>query len=196
MLDSKSLQRRTRVRYRVRRGSASDAIVGPVFRPEDALAEDDGIASIAAGTVHAGCIVLGEAGVLIRGASGAGKSTLARELVRQAGQAGLFASLVSDDRTRIAAVNGRLVARPMTAIAGYAEIRGVGIVRGGFEPAAVVRLVIDLSEDQPLRHPEAAESQIALCGILLCRIRARTGAPLLDLALGSLSGAYDAVVTL
>jgi len=168
----------------------------PVSLPEAALPGDDGSGPMPAGTVHAGCVALGEAGVLIRGASGAGKSTLARELVRQAGQAGLFASLVSDDRTRIEAVNGRLVARPVTAIAGYAEIRGVGIVRGGFEPAVVVRLVIDLSDDQPLRHPEAADSRVALCGVLLRRIRARTGAPLLDLALGSLSGDYDAVVTL
>ncbi|MBZ6077511.1 HPr kinase/phosphorylase [Microvirga puerhi] len=147
-------------------------------------------------TVHAGCIAIGEAGILIRGASGSGKSTMAREMVRQARAEGLFSGIVSDDRTRLEAAHGRLVARPVTTIAGYREVRGIGIVRASFEAAAVIRLVIDLSEDAPERHPEGAESQVRLCGVLLRRIRAQTGAPLLDLALGSLSGVYDAVVTL
>ncbi|MGO4570580.1 HPr kinase/phosphorylase [Microvirga sp. 2TAF3] len=147
-------------------------------------------------SIHAGCVALGEAGLLIRGMPGTGKSTLARELVREANQSGLFACLVSDDRTRLEARNGRLVARPMAPIAGCVEIRGVGIVRVPFEPAAVIRLVIDLSEGEPTRHPEATDSQVHLCGVLLRRIQARTGAPLLDIALSSMSGVYDAVVTL
>ncbi|QFU17926.1 HPr kinase/phosphorylase [Microvirga thermotolerans] len=147
-------------------------------------------------TVHAGCVMIGEAGILIRGAAGSGKSTLARELVRQARAEGLFARIVSDDRTRLEARHGRLVARPVASIAGYREIRGIGIVRAPFEAAAVVRLVIDLSESEPERHPEAGDGQVSLCGVMLRRIRAQTGAPLLDIALGSLSGLYDAVVTL
>jgi serine kinase of HPr protein (carbohydrate metabolism regulator) len=147
-------------------------------------------------TIHAGCVTVGEAGILIRGAAGSGKSTLARELVRQARAEGLFASIVSDDRTLLQARHGRLVARPVTSIAGYREIRGVGIVQAPFEAAAVIRLVIDLSEEAPVRHPETADSQVSVCGVLLRRIRAQTGAPLLDIALGSLRGLYDAVVTL
>jgi serine kinase of HPr protein (carbohydrate metabolism regulator) len=147
-------------------------------------------------TVHAGCVALGEAGLLIRGEPGSGKSTLARELVRQANRAGLFAGLVSDDRTRLEARHGRLVARPVETIAGLTEIRGIGIVRGPFEPAAVIRLVVDLSESRPDRHPAAEDSTVLLCGVLLRRIRLQTGAPLLDIALGSLRGAYDTVVTL
>jgi len=147
-------------------------------------------------TVHAGCVMVGEAGILIRGAAGSGKSTLARELVRQARAEGLFASIVSDDRTLLRAQNGRLVARPVTSIAGYREIRGIGIVRAPFEAAAVIRLVIDLSEDAPERHPETADSQVRVCGVLLRRIRGQTGAPLLDIALDSLRGLCDAVVSL
>ncbi|MCB8819494.1 HPr kinase/phosphorylase [Microvirga rosea] len=147
-------------------------------------------------TVHAGCVMIGEAGILIRGPSGSGKSTLARELVRQARAERLFAGVVSDDRTRLEALHGRLIARPVTSIAGYREIRGIGIVQAPFEAAAVVRLIIDLSEEEPERHPEATDSGVRLCGVLLRRIRARTRAPLLDIALGSLSGVYDAVVTL
>jgi HPr kinase/phosphorylase len=146
-------------------------------------------------TIHAGCAMIGEAGILIRGASGSGKSTLARELVRQAHANGLFACIVSDDRTRLEARNGRLVARPVASIAGYREIRGIGIVQGPFEAAAVIRLIIDLSEEVPLRHPEATDSHVRLCGVLLRRIRGQTGAPLLDITLSSLSGVYDAVVT-
>ena len=65
------------------------------------------------GTIHAGCVLVGEAGLLIRGASGSGKSTLAREVVSRAVQAGRFGRLVSDDRTRIEARHGRLVAHPV-----------------------------------------------------------------------------------
>ena len=39
------------------------------------------------GTVHATCVVIGEAGVLLRGPSGSGKSTLARRLVEGAADA-------------------------------------------------------------------------------------------------------------
>lgn len=48
--------------------------------------------------VHGTAAVVGEAGVLIRGASGAGKSSLALALVDAAAARGLFARLVGDDR--------------------------------------------------------------------------------------------------
>ncbi len=146
-------------------------------------------------TIHAGCVLVGEAGLLIRGASGAGKSTLAREVVSRALQAGRFGRLVSDDRTRIEVRNGRLLAHPVEPIDGCLEIFGLGIVRQSFEPAAVIRLVIDLCQDLP-RYPEAGDRHVVLCGVMVPRVRMQAGAISVDVALGCLSGVCDTVVTL
>ena len=121
-------------------------------------------------TVHATCVVIGEAGVLIRGPSGAGKSRLARELLAAAEAAGRFARLVSDDRTEIAARHGRLVARSVATIEGRIEIRGVGIVARPFEPAALVRFVVDCKEARGERHPEEAEGTAEVEGVRLPRL--------------------------
>jgi serine kinase of HPr protein (carbohydrate metabolism regulator) len=47
-----------------------------------------------------------------------------------------------------------LVARPPEALAGLIEIRGIGIRRLPYEPAAVVGLVVDLDAETAERHPE------------------------------------------
>ena len=140
-------------------------------------------------TIHAGCVLVGEAGLLIRGSSGSGKSTLARELVACVRQGGRFARLVSDDRTRIEVRNGRLVAHPVDPLDGCIEVFGVGIVRQSFEPAAVIRLVVDLCEDLP-RFPEDQDRRTALCGVMVPRLRMRAGAVSADIALGRLSGVF------
>jgi HPr kinase/phosphorylase len=146
-------------------------------------------------TTHAGCVVVGEAGLLIRGASGSGKSTLAREVVSLARQSGGFARLVSDDRTRLEPHHGRLLARPVEPLDGCIEVFGLGIVRQPFEPAAIIRLVIDLCEDLP-RYPEEQDKHVVLCGVMVPRVRLRAGASSADIALGCLSGVCDTVVTL
>jgi serine kinase of HPr protein (carbohydrate metabolism regulator) len=146
-------------------------------------------------TIHASCVVVREAGLLIRGPSGAGKSSLVREILFHGERTGRFCRLVSDDRTRLTARHGRLVASPVEPLSGCLEVRGVGIVRRSFEPAAVVRLVIDLSEDA-IRYPEEQDGQVALCGVMVPRIRGRTGAISADIALAHLSGVCDTVVTL
>ncbi|WP_375457228.1 HPr kinase/phosphorylase [uncultured Methylobacterium sp.] len=120
-------------------------------------------------TIHATCVVIGEAGVLIRGVAGAGKSSLARALIAGAGLTGKLGALVGDDRVRVAAVNGRLVARPHPVIAGLIEIRGHGIVAVEAVPACVVRLVVDLQEAGP-RLPETPASDAAILGIRLPRL--------------------------
>src|SRR5262249_38916432 len=102
-------------------------------------------------TVHASCVVLSEAGGLIRRASGSGKSSLARELLHAAALIGRFACLVSDDRTQIYARHGRIIARPVVAISGLLEIRGIGILQTAHEPGAVLRLIVDLTGEDPPR---------------------------------------------
>jgi serine kinase of HPr protein (carbohydrate metabolism regulator) len=137
----------------------------------------------AAETVHATCVVIDEGGVLIRGAPAAGKSTLARELVAIALLQGRFARLVSDDRTRLRADHGRLVAHAVAATAGRMEARGLGLLNVAHEERAVVRLVVELSTQEPRRFPEPEESVVPLCGIMVPCIRGRSGAPLAHLVL-------------
>ena len=132
-------------------------------------------------TVHACCVLVGEHGILIRGPAGSGKSTLARTLVGDAGRVGFYAAHVADDRTRIEARNGRLVARPVPAIAGKLEIRGAGLLSVAHEPAAVIHLVLDLSAEPPPRFPEEAEGATVLCGIGIRRLLLQSGTPCSDL---------------
>lgn len=125
-------------------------------------------------SLHAACIALGEAGVLIRGPSGAGKSTLALLLADLPGGA-----LVADDRVRIALRDGRLVASPHPAEAGRVEIRGQGLLTAEAlgltrRAEAVLVLAIDLVEDQA-RLPEPP-SPAQILGIALPRLILDRGA--------------------
>lgn len=120
-------------------------------------------------TVHGTALVVGEHGILIRGRSGAGKSSLALDVLGWAAETGRHGALVCDDRVSLRASGGRLVARPVAAIAGLIEIRGVGIVPVAHAPAAVIRLLVDLDPDPP-RLPDPASATARLCGIELPRI--------------------------
>ncbi|OAS24957.1 HPr kinase/phosphorylase [Methylobacterium platani] len=119
--------------------------------------------------VHASCVVVGEDGILIRGASGSGKSTLVRDLLGLGAISGLFAALVADDRVALTQRHGRLVAAPHPALPGLLELRGLGLQ--AVEPAvpsAVLRLVVDLAEGAP-RMPETAQETVLLHGVALPR---------------------------
>jgi HPr kinase/phosphorylase len=120
--------------------------------------------------IHATCVVIGEAGVLIRGASGSGKSRLARQLLCAAERAGLFARLVSDDRTEVEVENGRAIARSVPPIEGKIEARGVGILERSFEPAALVRLVVDCAAAPAARLPHESESSSDLGNVRVPRL--------------------------
>lgn len=111
--------------------------------------------------MHATCVALGGAAVLLRGPSGTGKSDLALRLV----DAG--AALVADDQVELTAEGGRLVARAPAALAGKLEVRGVGIVPLAAAVAAPVALVADLVPSAE-RLPEPAEETIL--GIAIPRI--------------------------
>ncbi|MEN3929945.1 HPr kinase/phosphatase C-terminal domain-containing protein [Microvirga sp. W0021] len=117
-------------------------------------------------TIHANCILIDDIGVLIRGNTGSGKSTVSRKLIAAAQASSMFGCLVSDDRTRLEVQHGRLIARPVEMISGLIEIRGVGIVKVPSEEAAVIRLVIDLTEQAP-RMPEEGAETVNLLGVKL-----------------------------
>lgn len=72
--------------------------------------------------VHASCVEVAGAGVLLRGPPGSGKSDLALRLI----EAG--ARLVADDRTDLTAEDGQLIASAPETLAGKMEVRGLGIV--------------------------------------------------------------------
>ena len=69
-------------------------------------------------TIHASAVLLGECGIIVRGASGTGKSALVAELLMLNTEA---ACLVADDRVAITAFYGRLVANVPFEIAGLLE---------------------------------------------------------------------------
>jgi HPr kinase/phosphorylase len=94
---------------------------------------------------HATAVVLGEHGVLVLGPSGAGKSALALALLAAARGAGLFGALVGDDRIYLEASAGRLIASGAPHMAGAIERRAAGLLSVRSEPAAVVRLAVELS---------------------------------------------------
>ncbi len=151
-------------------------------------------------TLHGSCVLLGEDAVLVRGAAGAGKSTLCRDLIAAAAASGLFARMVSDDRTQVEARHGRLVARPVQPLAGLLETRFVGIHPVPHEPAARLSLVVDLVNGSPPRMPEEAAGAVDLCGIRLPRLQLPQGRPLAETVLTNLrlirTADRDTLVTL
>lgn len=111
-------------------------------------------------TVHATCIALGEAGVLIRGDSGTGKSTLALLLLDRADLIGIPAALVGDDRIRLTREGDDLTARPHPALAGRIELRGLGLCRVlACRDRVGLALVVDLVP-AAARLPEAVSSAV------------------------------------
>lgn len=127
--------------------------------------------SSSAPTIHASAVLVGARAVLIRGPAGSGKSRLALALI-EAGRAGLlvFARLVADDRAYVQAVNGRLLVRPAEQLAGLIEVRGLGLRRLPFEPAAVVGLAVDLAAADAERLPRRLARASLIEGIAVPRL--------------------------
>ena len=119
---------------------------------------------------HANCVIIGDAGVLIRGESGSGKTTLTRNLVALAQKIGHFGQLVGDDRIGIRAIGNRLVAHVHPMIAGKIELRGLGIADLKFEEQAVIRLLVDCEPVLKNRVPDPSEDIIDLLGVSCRRI--------------------------
>jgi len=90
--------------------------------------------------IHATCVEVAGAGVLLLGASGTGKSDLALRLIDGG------ARLVADDRTDLLRRDGELFASAPHTIAGRIEVRGLGILAVPAVAEARVRLAIELVE--------------------------------------------------
>jgi serine kinase of HPr protein (carbohydrate metabolism regulator) len=121
--------------------------------------------------LHATAVIFGEDGVLILGRSGTGKSALALALLARARATNRFAALVGDDRVWARGAAGRLVARGAAATAGLIERRMAGLVSVDCEPAAVVRLAVELGKpgrDWP-RMPKEPDV-LMICGIRTPRL--------------------------
>jgi serine kinase of HPr protein (carbohydrate metabolism regulator) len=118
--------------------------------------------------VHATGILLGQHGVLIRGATGTGKSLLALELLNFAEQTGTRARLIADDRLNLHRKGANLLMSTPEQISGLIELRGRGVIERDFVRQAPVDLVIDLV-DKLERFPEPSEFRTEIDGIRLPR---------------------------
>ncbi len=129
--------------------------------------------------IHGSCAARNGAGVLLIGPPGSGKSDLLLRLFDHG-----FA-LVADDRVDIE--DG--VAAAPARLAGLLEVRGLGIVRLPFQPAARLALAVQLAPAD--RLPEPAR----LLGLPSVRIEARhSSAPArVALALGCATGQVSSV---
>ncbi len=103
--------------------------------------------ALAGGTsLHATAVIHGESGVLILGPSGSGKSALALALMARATGAGAFCALIGDDRVFVRKAGDRLIAWGAANMAGVIERRMAGLLAVRHEPAAIVRLAVELCE--------------------------------------------------
>ncbi|MEE9388064.1 MAG: HPr kinase/phosphatase C-terminal domain-containing protein [Paracoccaceae bacterium] len=105
-------------------------------------------------TLHASCVAVGNAAVLIMGTSGSGKSALALELMA------LGAALVADDRTIVTAGTDGLIASCPKPLIGIIEARFVGLLSAKPTRSAPVRLVVDLDQIETKRLPKARKIEL------------------------------------
>jgi serine kinase of HPr protein (carbohydrate metabolism regulator) len=112
--------------------------------------------------IHATAVVIGEAGLLIRGPSRAGKSSLALALLAEAGRLSLCGRLIGDDRISVTREGCDLVLRGHPAIQGKIEDRGHGILDVAFVASAIASHVIDL---MPSGAPAASPATIRIEGV-------------------------------
>ncbi len=134
--------------------------------------------------VHATAVVYGESGVLILGPTGSGKSALALALLARARGAEAFGALLGDDRVYVRQATGRLIVSGAPHMAGIIERRAAGLIAVGHEPAAIVRLAVELSERGRTwpRLPESTDN-LTIAGVGLPRLALDSGRCAADQAL-------------
>ena len=114
--------------------------------------------------VHATCVEIDGAAVLLRGPSGSGKSDLALRLIDGG------ARLVADDQVQLSVLRGELVATAPTVLAGRLEVRGLGLIDlppSQHVPHSRVALAIDLGPTV-MRLPD--QDAVDLAGIVIPRV--------------------------
>ena len=127
-------------------------------------------------TIHASAVLIGARAVLIRGPAGSGKSRLALALLEAEHRGRLpFVRLIGDDRVQVEAEHGRLLVRPVPALAGLIEVRGLGIRRVPYEPLALVGFLVDLGDSEAVRLPDSASQQAEIAGVSLPRLAVAAG---------------------
>jgi serine kinase of HPr protein (carbohydrate metabolism regulator) len=140
-------------------------------------------------TVHASAVLVGARAILIQGPSGSGKSRLALNLLQAADRGALrFARLIGDDRVQLEAVQGRLLVRPASTLAGLLEVRGSGIRHMPYEPVGVVGSVVDLGVPSADRLPAPADQRAEIYGIALPRLAVAAGMDAFPMLLATLQG--------
>ena len=124
--------------------------------------------------IHATALVLGDRGILVTGPSGSGKTTLALTLIERCVAQQRFARLVGDDQLFVKALHGRLVASVPAAIAGLAEVCGLGPRPLPTRANAVIDLVVRLvpERDAP-RLPDPSSETISGIAIPLLVLPSR-----------------------
>lgn len=133
-------------------------------------------------TIHATCVAIAGAGVLILGPPGAGKSDLALRLIDGAG-AGIsgkpkVAKLVSDDQVVVRRRGNKLFASPPASIAGKLEIRGQGIVELPHAGEVALRLCVSLVPAAEIeRMPGPRSNNHAILGIVLPHVKIDPATP-------------------
>lgn len=102
--------------------------------------------------IHASCVEINGAGILILGEPGSGKSDLCLRLIRHGG-----AKLVADDRTDLWLEKAGLYAAAPQILQGLLEVRGWGIVPMPFAPCSGIKLAVQLapSWEEIERFPQA-----------------------------------------
>jgi serine kinase of HPr protein (carbohydrate metabolism regulator) len=106
--------------------------------------------------IHGVCVDIGGTGVLIRGEPGSGKSDLALRLIDGG------ARLVADDQVELRQQDGAAIATPPEALAGYLEVRGIGVVAVDCVADARLSLIVDLADRDTIeRMPEPRTETVA-----------------------------------
>jgi HPr kinase/phosphorylase len=144
-----------------------------------------GLVTAAEMLLHASCIALAEAGVLLMAPPGGGKSDLALRLL------GRGAALVADDQVMLAVADGALHAGPPAALAGRMEVRGLGLLEGLPWRAARLVLAVELVGREAVpRLPEPAGFEALGCRLPLLRLdgRAASAPDVIAWALAALEG--------
>jgi serine kinase of HPr protein (carbohydrate metabolism regulator) len=118
--------------------------------------------------IHGTAIVLGGAGLLLRGPSGSGKSLLALALLDRWAARGLDAALVADDRVDLVAGPEGLTMAAPAPIAGLIELRGRGIISRPHRSPVPLHLLIDLVPEL-VRMPESHAFTTELLGVAVAR---------------------------